>query len=50
MKILLLIPMSIVELFTLAICWVVAFVHKPTGGHLLNWVIKKLPDINWYLK
>lgn len=48
MKKLLIIPMAIIELITLALGWVIAFIHRESGGKWVNWWIKKLPDPDWY--
>jgi len=48
MKILLIIPMAIFELLFLGVCWIVAFIHKPTGKKLIEWSIRELPDKEWY--
>jgi hypothetical protein len=48
MKIILIIPMAIIELLALAIGWVLAFIHRPTGVRWVNWCIRSLPDRDWY--
>jgi len=49
MKKILLIPMSVIELFALLMGWVIAFIHKPTARLWTDWCIKNFPDVDWYL-
>lgn len=49
LRILLLIPMVLVELVLLALCWIVAIIHKPTAWRLTEWSIENLPAKDWYM-
>jgi len=50
MKILLIIPMALIEIVFLGVCWLVAFAHKPTGARLVKWSLRTMPDKEWYYK
>lgn len=49
LKLLLILPMAIIELLFLIVCWGVALIHKPTGAILTQWSIDNLPAKEWYL-
>ena len=48
MKILLIIPMVIIEIICLIIGWILAVLHKPTAKKWVEWMLAKLPDGKWY--
>lgn len=47
-KILLIIPMAIFEVIFLGVCWIIAFIHKPTGRKITQWSLDNLPGEDWY--
>ncbi len=46
---LLILPMALIEIIFLGVCWVAALIHRPTGKRLTEWSINNLPAKEWYL-
>lgn len=49
MKILLIIPMVVIELVLLGINCVVAFISPKAGFKMIHWCMKVLPSADWYM-
>lgn len=50
MKLLLTVPMALVELIALAVTWLLAVTHKPTARVWFGFWTKILPGREWYFR
>ena len=48
MKVLVFIPLVIMEVIALALGWVIAFIHHPTAARWCKFYMRVLPDPSWY--
>ena len=48
MKLLLIIPIAIIELLLLAANWIVAFISPKAGLRMMEWNLHVMPDKEWY--
>ena len=47
-KILLLLPLAIVELLLLVTCWILAIPFPTAAGRICQWAEDNLPNREWY--
>ena len=47
-RLLLILPMAVLEIIALGFGWLLAIIHKPTARSWVNFYMGVLPDGKWY--